>query len=117
MSLPAEINIALYRGDDWDFTGEVVDKNTKQPILDYFDGITTGIIQVKTSRADGAVVSFLSNASEISFNGSQFTLTKGSADTNITPGDYVYDMQCTVGGKTKTLVKGKFTVVDDITYL
>lgn len=118
--MPAIVNLTAYRGDDWEITGRVVDELTNEPVTDYFDNVTTAVIQVKKSRSDDSVVEFLSNAGEISFNGAEFTLSKANVDTNIPGAAYQYDMQCFYAGSPqviKTLVRGSLTIEDDITVL
>lgn len=115
MALPATLNISAYRGDDWSLTGQVLDEDTSLPIADYFASVTNAVVEVRTSRSTAAAITFTQAASEISFNGSFFTLTKDDASTDIPGGTYRYDLQCTQGGLKKTLVRGEFVVVDDIT--
>lgn len=116
MSLPAQIDLEAYRGDDWTITGQVFDEEPpNDPVSDYFTGVTGASIEVRKTRSDTPVVSFTQAVSEISFSGSFFTLTKAAASTDVPGGTYLYDMQATKGGKTITLVRGTFRIIDDVT--
>lgn len=45
----------------------------------------------------------------------KLTVTKSSAEMNISGGNYVYDLQATKSGITSTWLRGKFTINEDVT--
>jgi hypothetical protein len=116
MAIPyqAIINQTLYRGDDWN--RKITISNESDPSFD-FSG-TTVICQIReTEEGVDKILELIptpdtSNLGEISIN-LDFA---GAITKNVSPGDYVYDVEFTLpDGRVRTFVKGMISVIADVT--
>lgn len=113
--LPAEYNTGIVRGDYFSeqFTlsidGESIDLTS-----------ATARIQLRTtSNALIAEYELLTNDFDITglrIDESVLSWTINNSDTaEFNPGTYKYDLEITLGGKTRTYIKGVFNVERDVT--
>lgn len=113
--LPAEYNTGIVRGDYFSeqFTlsidGESID----------LTGATARIQLRTTSNALIAEYELLTNDFDITglrIDESVLSWTINDSDTaEFNPGTYKYDLEITLGGKTRTYIKGVFNVERDVT--
>ena len=104
---PGVVPITVVKGDDW----EIPYTKTNSPVS--MSGWTF-LFQVR--EAEGRANTLVTTLSVVTTDASSGTVlfTKAAADTEaLTAGTYFYELQRTVSSKTRTVLKGTFTIAND----
>lgn len=110
-------NFSIYRGDTWTETWTILDQNGVS--VDITGATFKMTLKNNTSDADPGVLQLTSPSSGIVITDAAtgvVTLTITATQTAaLTPSTYEYDIQMNNTGTVKTLVRGKLTIVADVT--
>lgn len=114
--LPAETNLPdAYRGDSYgpiNFTFYDSDKN---PLNVENADVECFVGSIGEDRKKNLVLSWPSETHGVSLSGNMMTLEMVPASAmKIFPGIYNWDLQITLGGYTRTYLKGYLTIVDEV---
>lgn len=105
-------NIRLVKNDDWNYNITVVDASGNP--FD-FTGWTGKAEMRKTETSANVILTFQTPTTMVLTAGN-INLNAPKANTGMNSGAYVYDIEFVDdAGESRTLIKGVFTVVEDIT--
>lgn len=113
MNEPTLIDLAVYRGDDTNFTLEIVEDNEQETPIDF----SNYRLDLHIKPDNGAVLKLSTTTGEIVINGNQITLNFSHNLTKDLKWDSAkYDLQSIdTYNKVKTICMGEFTLIADIT--
>lgn len=105
---PGIVGWQVTRGDDWVLP--LVKTNSPVSMLSW-----SWVAQIRASRSRSAtLVTSMSVDSSSASTGTVIFSVPDSTTTNITAGDYWYEIQKTVGTVTTTIVSGALHVLEDV---
>ena len=107
---PDSIDICITRGDSTIMTFQMQDENGNDLNIAGRTYIFT--VNAEEEPTDNSQELFNLSGSEVT---PLVSFTPSVIDTDLAPGDYFYDLQETDGAALRTVVKGVFTVKQDIT--
>lgn len=115
--LPAETNLPdAYRGDSY---GPIVFKfldSNKSPMDVTGADVECHVGNLGENRDRKIVLKWPTDTHGISLSANMVTLNPVSGnEMKMLPGIYFYDLQLTIGGYTRTYLRGNLTVIDEVT--
>lgn len=104
---PGVVPITVVKGDDW----SIPFTKTNSPVS--MSGWTF-LFQVRAAEGRANTLATTLSVDTTNASSGEVLFTKASADTEaLTAGTYFYELQRTVSGAVRTLLKGSFTIADD----
>lgn len=110
---PTKEDIEVTRGDSPVIPVKVTDAKTKLPV-DVTGGVFVLTVDPSEEPLDNSANLFALNGTVADGPGGLATFQPTTSQLDVTPGEYFYDVQMTLGGSKRTILKGKFTVSQDI---
>lgn len=109
------LDLEIVRNDTLDMDIEFLDANGQGVPAATFSSARS---QVRKSRGDSAVLSFLTSDGSLVLSDGNIKFVKSASQTDVTGGKYVYDIEFTLAstGQIVTPIKGTFVIKDDTTY-
>jgi len=113
----AQLDLNARRGDTFYQEIEAIDGSTNTA-FDFSAAFDSAKMQIRELRSSPILVELDSaTVGEITLAAGKITLTKAAADMDIPAGEYLYDVQgTTAAGEVFTIIAGKVTFSDDVTY-
>ena len=109
--------ITLIRNDDWN--REIAVNNASGTGFDFTGWQGKAEVRARAAGASPVLITFDTQAGTptMTLETGKITLIAASADTDINPGTYVWDLEFTdADGLKRTLIKnGPFTIIEDVT--
>lgn len=110
---PTKEDIEITRGDSPVIPVKVVDSTTKAPV-DVTGGVFVLTVDPAEEPADASNNLFALTGTVTNGPGGLAQFQPTTTQTDVAPGEYFYDVQMTLAGSKRTILKGKFTVGQDI---
>jgi len=107
--IPGEYNTGVVRGDTFSETATFITGG--EPL-----NLAGAAIRIQLRTRSGEVVASLEGGSGIQTVGNVMTWTiEGATTAGFAVGQYLYDIEITLGGSTRTYAAGSFAIQKDIT--
>lgn len=110
---PTKEDIEVTRGDSPVIPVKVTDATTKLPV-DVTGGTFVLTVDPSEEPADAAGNLFALTGTVVNGPGGLANFQPTTSQLDVAPGEYYYDVQMTLAGSKRTILKGKFTVQQDI---
>lgn len=110
---PTKEDVEIVRGDSPVIPVKVTNKDTGAA-LDVTGGVFVLTVDPSDSPANSSGNLFTLNGTVTDGPGGTVTFQPTTSQSDVAPGEYYYDVQMTLGGSKRTILKGKFTVSQDI---
>lgn len=110
---PTKEDIEVTRGDSPVIPVKVTDVTTKQPV-DVTGGVFVMTVDPSEEPNDASGNLFALSGTVTNGTGGLASFQPSTSQLDVTPGEYFYDVQMTLAGSKRTILKGKFTVLQDI---
>lgn len=109
---PFECDITIWRGDNPALSFTFTDADTGDPL----DLSGTSLLFTVNPSPDGSLTDIFQRSPENTLdNTGVATFQPTTAETDIEPQSYYYDVQWTSGSTVRTLARGRFIVQSDVT--
>lgn len=113
-SIAAAHDITCKRGDNFLMLFKYWQDDAKTIPLDI--SAASFKMDVVNTKKQSTVLNFATGGSGMTIaNTNELTLTKTAVQMQVEAGVYVYDLQKTVSGVVQTIMKGSFTIENDVT--
>ena len=110
---PTKVDICITRGDSPVIPVEVKDSNGSA--IDISGGVFTLTVDSLAEPSDALTNIFTISGVITNAAGGLVSFTPSTVDSDEIPAEYYYDVQMVLAGSTRTILKGVFEILQDIT--